>query len=215
VGLYPIALELANQECLVIGGGEIAERKADALLQAGARVTVVSPELTPNLEALARAGFVRWLPREYREGDLAGFVLAMAATDCEPVNRRVSAEARSRKIPVNVCDRPELCSFIVPAVVRQGDLILAVFTGGQSPMLARQIREQLAGQFGPEYAELLELLGGLRSRLKREIPDQGRRMEVYRRLVYSEALNLLRQGRRDQVESLAEELIRVERAGAV
>lgn len=207
VGLYPVGLELAEQECLVVGGGMVAQRKVESLLEAGARVTVVSPDLTPELAGLAAAGTVRWMEREYRSGDLEGFALIMAATDNEPVNRLVSQEARERKLPVNVCDRPELCSFIVPAVARQGALLLAVFTGGQSPMLARQIREELQAQYGPEYSQFLDFLGGLRPRLAAAIPQQRRRQDVYEALVYSDALELIRQGRLDEVKARAEALI--------
>jgi len=215
VGLYPVGLELLGQECVVIGGGEVAERKVESLLQAGARVTVVSPAVTTGLRAMADEGILRWEAREYREGDLEGFTLAIAATDHEPVNRQVSAEARTRKIPVNVCDRPELCSFIVPAVVHQGDLTVAVFTGGRSPTLARKIREDLEQQFGQEYGEFLTMLGALRPRLMRDVPDLGRRQAVFRRLVYSNALDLLRQGRHDEVAAMAEAAIAAARAGSL
>jgi precorrin-2 dehydrogenase/sirohydrochlorin ferrochelatase len=200
-------MELADQECLVVGGGLVAQRKVESLLEAGAIVTVVSPEVTQELATLASDGVIRWFPREYQSGDVQGYSLIIAATDDEPVNRQVFAEARERRLPVNVVDRPELCSFIVPAVARQGSLTLAVFTGGRSPMMARRIREELQAQYGPEYAEMLDLLGALRPRLMRAIPDQHRRQEVYSQLVYSDALDLLRQGRRAEVEARAEDLI--------
>jgi len=205
--LYPVGLELSGQAVMVVGGGEVAFRKVESLLQAGALVTVVSPALAPGLADLHRRQAIRWLAREFRPGDLEGFTLAMAATDDETVNRRVSAEARSRCIPVNVCDVPELCSFTVPAVVRQGALTLAVFTGGKSPLLAGRLREELQAQFGPEYAAFLEILGALRPRLKREVPDPARRQAIYRRLVDSDALDLLRRGERSRVEAMIEEAV--------
>lgn len=207
MGLYPIGLELAGKACLVVGGGEVAERKVGGLLRAGAQVTVVAPEITPALRLLAGQGTIRWIPREYRTGDLDGFTLVVAATDVQPVNRQVEAEARQKRVLVNVCDRPELCSFVLPAVVRRGDLTLAVFTGGRSPLLARKIREDLEQQYGPEYAEFLSVLGNIRRRLRAEVAEARDRQEVYRRLVYSDALELLRQGRRDMVEAMAEELV--------
>ncbi len=212
MGLYPVGFELSGQDCVVVGGGEVAERKVEYLLQAGARVTVVSPEVTAGLRGMADEGILRWVAREYLDGDLRGFMLAMAATDHEPVNRQVSAEARARKIPVNVCDVPELCSFIVPAVVHQGDLTVAIFTGGRSPTLARKIREDLEQQFGPEYAEFLTILGALRPQLMRDVPNLGLRQDVFRKLVYSNALDLLRQGRRDEVAAMAEAAIVAARA---
>ncbi|HYF92566.1 MAG TPA: bifunctional precorrin-2 dehydrogenase/sirohydrochlorin ferrochelatase [Symbiobacteriaceae bacterium] len=207
MGLYPVGLEVGGQECLVVGGGAVAERKVQSLLEAGARVTVIAPDLAPVLVAQADAGAVRWLPRAYRPGDAAGFMLVIAASDDEAANRFVSLEARSRLTPVNVVDRPELCSFTVPAVVRQDSLTVAVWTGGQSPMLARRIREELQAQFGPEYGEWLAFLGSLRPRLAAAVPDQSRRQAIYEALVYSDALDLVRQGRLDEVASRAEALI--------
>lgn len=207
MGIYAVGLELEGADCLVVGGGEVAARKVAGLREAGARVTVIAPELAPGLKAMAGAGAVRWIDREYRSGDLEGFVLVIAATDSEPVNQQVSQEARERKLPVNVVDRTELCSFIVPAVARQGSLTLAVFTGGKSPMLARRIREELQQQYGPEYEELLALLGELRPRLANCIPQQRRRQAVYEAIVYSDALALIRQGRMPEVRDRAEALI--------
>lgn len=215
VGLFfPIGLKLARHECLVVGGGEVAQRKAESLLRVEARVTVIAPQVTPQLRAWAEAGVLRWIPREYRSGDVDAFALVIAATDVEAVNQQVAAEAQARRVLVNVCDQPELCGFIVPAVVRRGNLTLAVFTGGQSPMLARKIREDLERQYGLEYAEFLEILGSLRRRLRREVPDPRKRQEIYRRLVHSDALERLRQGRRAQVEAMAEQLIALVRANS-
>lgn len=207
MGLYPVGLDLSGLACLVVGGGDVAERKALGLLRAGARVTVVAPTIAPGLHASVEAKAISWLERMYGSDDLEGASLVMAATDDESVNRQVSDDARRRRIPVNVCDRPELCSFTVPAVLRQGDLTVAVFTGGQSPMLARRIREELEQHFGPEYAEFLAMLGELRQRLPDEVPDIGRRQAIYRTLVDSDARELLRQGRRAEVEAMVRELV--------
>lgn len=207
MGLYAVGLELEAQQCLVVGGGAVAERKVESLLEAGARVTVIAPEVSLELLRLEEAGRIRCVRREYRSSDMDGYALVMAATDAEPVNRQVSSEGRIKKVPVNVCDRPELCTFIVPAVVKQGSLTLAIFTKGKSPMLSRRIREDLQAQFGPEYAEFLEILGSLRSLLQRELPEQSRRQAVYERLVYSEALQFLRAGQRDKVEAMVAEAV--------
>lgn len=207
MGLYPVGLELSGQSVLVVGGGAVAVRKIESLLEAGAVVTVVSPDLAPDLVALHSRNAVTWLKREYREGDVEGFTLVMAATNHEAVNRQVASEARSRRIPVNVAGQPDVGSFIVPAVVRQGALTMAIFTGGTSPMMARKLRAELQQQFGPEYAEWLDLLGALRPRLMREVPDPRLRQAVYQRLVYSDALDLLRLGNRAQVEALVEQAI--------
>ncbi|MDA8164897.1 MAG: bifunctional precorrin-2 dehydrogenase/sirohydrochlorin ferrochelatase [Desulfobacteraceae bacterium] len=160
---YPVNLKIAGRPCLVIGGGRVAERKVKGLLACGARVTVVSPELTPRLAALHRENRIAWHDRSYRPGDLAGAFLAIAATDDEPTQEAVQQEAEQDNILLNIADVPHRCNFILPSILSRGDLTIAVSTGGKSPALAKQIREQLEEQFGPEYALYLDLLGKLRA----------------------------------------------------
>jgi precorrin-2 dehydrogenase/sirohydrochlorin ferrochelatase len=148
---HPVFLDLAGEPVVVVGAGAVAERKIAALLESGARVTVIAPKATPRLLALAEGGEVRLLARPYGPGDLAGCRLAYVATDDPEVSRAVRAEATALGVWLNVADQPELCGFIAPAVVRRGDLTLAVSTGGASPALARWIRERLEADFGPEY----------------------------------------------------------------
>lgn len=172
---HPVFLGLAGEPVVVIGGGEVAERKVTSLLESGARVTVVAPAVTPEVAGLAAVGAVRLHRRRYTPGDLAGCRLAYAATDDPAVNRAVRAEATERGVWLNVADQPELCDFLAPAVVRRGDLTLAVSTNGASPALARRIREALERRFGPEYADALARLRAERERLRREEPDAARR----------------------------------------
>ena len=159
---YPICLDINDRHCIVIGGGRVAARKVQGLLDHGARVTVISPELTGELAALHAADRLAWRERPYREGDLGGAFLVIAATDDPQVQARVHAEAEEGNILLNVADVPKWCNFILPATVRRGDFTLAVSTGGKSPALAKQLRQELEAQFGEEYAILLEVLGALR-----------------------------------------------------
>jgi siroheme synthase-like protein len=164
---YPIMLDLQGRPCLVVGGGAVAGRKAEGLLEAQARVTVVSPALAPSVLELAREGRLRWWPRKYAEGDLAGFALVLVATDDPLVNRVVAAEARQRAVWINCADDPERCDFILPSVLRRGPLTVTVSTGGASPMVARLVREELEGLLPADYAALTEVVADVR-RLLRE-----------------------------------------------
>ncbi len=144
VVLYPIFMDLTRRRCVVVGGGEVANRKARKLLQARARVVVISPEVKPELESVASEVY----RRPYQEGDLEGAFLAFTATD--------SREAKERGIPVNVADKPSEGDFAVPSTLRRGRLQVAVSTGGASPTLAQRVRRELEGLFGPEWAGVVE-----------------------------------------------------------
>ena len=204
---YPIFVRLRDRPCVVIGGGEVAERKALGLRRAGAGVTVISPELTGELQRLALAGEIRHQPRGYRPGDLAGAFLAYAATDDEAVNGEIAAEAESQGVLLNVVDRPALCDFIVPAVLERGDLVIAACTGGASPMMARRIREALGGQFGPEYGDALDILRTLRRRLADEGRTLDERKRIFAALLDSPLLDLLRGRDREGVNRLLAETL--------
>jgi len=162
--LHPIFIDLTGQPVIVVGGGTVAERKIDTLLDAGAQVTVVSPECTPLVRRWANVGRLALMGREYRAGDLRGFRLAYAATSDAAVNRALRVEARVEGIWLNAIDQPDLCDFITPAIVRRGNLTIAISTNGRCPGLARRIREELEKQFGPEYAGLVDEMGQQRER---------------------------------------------------
>ncbi len=162
MGFYPVYLNLTGRRCVVIGGGVIGERKAQGLLDADAAVTVVSPTLTPALREHHDGGRIRWIGREYRPGDLDGYELCMVATDDGAVNSDVAREGRARGVWVNASDDPPNCDFILPSILRRGQLQIAVSTEGRSPALSRRVREELEEQFGPEYGELVALIGEVR-----------------------------------------------------
>ncbi len=168
-------------------------RKVRGLLAAGARVRVISPELCPELARLARSGQCEWQARTYQNGDLAGVLLAFAATDDPGVQDRVVREARERGVLVNVIDRPERCDFHVPAAVRRDDLVLAVSTGGRSPALAARIRRQLEERYGPEYGCLARILGHLRPLVIEIGSTPEERKHLFAELVHPDMAEWIRQ----------------------
>lgn len=190
---YPISLiGLATRRSVVIGGGAVAARKVAGLLAAGAAVTVISPALVPELAQRAAAGEIEVVSRAYRPGDLAGAFLAIAATDDPAVNRAVWEEAERGGCLINVVDDPGHSNFIVPAVVRRGEIVLAISTGGASPALARRLRERLEAAIGPEYGVLADLLAELRPELFACFPPGELRLAAALRLVDSDVLEIIR-----------------------
>jgi precorrin-2 dehydrogenase/sirohydrochlorin ferrochelatase len=161
----PIFLDVTGRQCVVVGGGEVAARKVESILEASARVTVVSPSLSPPMEAIVAREQVTHLARNYERGDIRGCVLVYAATDDPKLHRELAAEARTLGIPVNVVDVPELCTFIAPAVIKRGALQIAISTGGASPAFAARLRRNLEDQFGDEHALTLEVLRAARRQL--------------------------------------------------
>jgi len=200
---YPIYLDLKGRDALVVGGGAVAEGKALHLVEAGARVTVVSPELSEALRAAADRGEIIHLSRSFADGDLNGAFLVISATDDRKVNEKVAKAAMERKLLCNVVDQPDLCNFITPALVTRGELQISVSTGGGSPTLTQRVKREVAALIGEEYGVLLELAAEMRAEAKDRFADFERRKEVLRAFVESDALNLIRAGRRDEARALA------------
>ena len=163
---YPVMLDLSARPCLVVGGGAVAERKVEGLVEVEARITVVSPSLTHSLLRLASDAHFRWRPREYVAGDAAGFALVMVATDDVSVNAVVAAECRERGILVNCADDPARCDFILPSVLKRGALTVAVSTGGASPTMARLVREELEALLPADVAALTDVMAEVRRTLR-------------------------------------------------
>src|SRR5712691_10815036 len=204
---YPIFLDLSTHPCLVIGGGTVAERKVESLLQARGQVTVVSPTLTPKLRSWVADQVITAHERPYRPGDLKGFALVFAATDDEELQRQIAAEAKAAGVFLNVVDRPALCSFIVPAIVCQGDLTLAISTGGASPALAKKIRQTLEENFGSEYALALQLLARVRERVLRNGLSADERLRLFTALADSPLLDYLRERQVDKINALLQKTV--------
>jgi precorrin-2 dehydrogenase/sirohydrochlorin ferrochelatase len=165
---YPIFVDIGDKRVLVVGGGKVAEEKVAGLLRAEAagRLTVVAPDLSPALRVLRDEGKIEWHPRVYTDGDMAAFDFVMIATDDGAVNAAIAAEGKRRKIWVNAADDPANCDFILPAVVRQGPVVLAASTSGASPALARRLREELTDYLSEDFAALAELLDEVRHELR-------------------------------------------------
>lgn len=211
---YPVYLDLRGRRTVVLGGGALAEEKARGLVAAGARVRLVAAEATDGLAGLAAEGTLVWERRRYRPGDLAGACLAIAAGLPPAEAETVSLEALRRGIFLNTVDDVPHSTFIAAAVVRRGDLAVAISTGGKAPALAVRLRERLERELGPEHARFLELAGAVRAPLVERHPDFAHRRELWYRLVDSDVLELLRQGDEAAARRRFAEILGVEVPGA-
>ena len=162
---FPVFLNLKDRLCIVIGGGKVAERKVENLLKVKVKIKVISPELTFKLKKLVEEGKIEWEKRKYQKGDLNSAWLVIAATNDPEVQKEIYKEAEERHIFCNVVDVPELCSFIVPSIIKRGPLIIAISTSGVSPAVARRLRETLEELIGEEYEFYLELMKNLREQI--------------------------------------------------
>jgi precorrin-2 dehydrogenase/sirohydrochlorin ferrochelatase len=191
---FPILVDVDGRLVVVVGGGRVAERRVRELRAAGAVVRVVSPKLGAGLAGLAAGGELAVEPRRYRQGDLAGAALAVAATDDPEVNRRVAADGRDAGVLVNRADAPDEGGFSVPAVLRRGDLTVAVATAGRAPGLAGAVRRRLERDFGPEWADLVDLLAADRASLPGAADEAA-----WRELLAPEVLDSVRRGEKAAV----------------
>jgi len=187
---YPIFLNIQGKKCVVVGGGNVAWRKVCSLKEAGAKVTVVSPDFCPELEG--ETGVER-IQQKYDTAILKGAALVIASTDDGVVNKKVYRDAIESGILVNVVDKPELCSFIVPASVMRGNLCISISTGGASPALARNIRENLEQHFGEEYNEFTKLLSEMRQQMLSEIKNESIRRDILQRIAEPDILEIVKQ----------------------
>ena len=191
---YPVYLRLRDQPCVVIGGGKIAEDKVGGLLSAGARVTVISPDLTPQLLELVEQNEITHITRHYQTGDLAGAFMVISATEQTDIVPLLWQEASAQRQLINAVDDTPHCNFIAPAILRNGDLTIAISTAGKAPALAVRLKERLQRELGPEYERFLDLAGQLREPLTQHIPDFEARKAIWYKLVDSDALSLLAAG---------------------
>lgn len=196
MSFYPIFIEMKGRPVVVIGGGEVALQKVRGLIAVEAAITVVSPQLSPEMAELKQQGHFAHIEREYRPGDLSGYQMAFAATDDGAVNAEVYREAQERGVWLNAVDDPPHCDFIMPSIVRRGPLTVAISTGGLSPAMARKIREDLTDYFSDDYIALLELAGDVRQELRRRqiVVDT----ETWNRALTPELRELLADGRYDE-----------------
>lgn len=190
---YPICLiDLDKKRSVVVGGGKIALRKTKGLIEAGASVTVISPDLDPALQRLVDSDSLTWIRRKFIKGDLENAFLVIAATNDSTVNREIWEEAALEKCLVNVVDDPLHSNFILPAVVKRGEIQISISTGGCSPALARRLREMMEALITPEYQEFAEILAELRPELICNTQPGEPRLQAALKLVDSPILDIIR-----------------------
>jgi precorrin-2 dehydrogenase len=204
---YPILVDLQDKKALVVGGGKVAQRKIETLLEHGATVQVVAKELTASLEELRRAGRIEFLGEEFSETFVDGVFVVFAATDDASLNRRVSRTAQQRSLLVNAVDQPADCNFIVPSVLSRGDLVIAVSTSGKSPAFARKVRVELEQSFGEEYGLFLHLMGNLRKEILRLGLSQEENKSAFEDLVTSDLLSAIREKNWDLASQIIEKVL--------
>jgi precorrin-2 dehydrogenase/sirohydrochlorin ferrochelatase len=204
---YPVNLDIQGRPCLVVGGGRVGARKVKTLHQCGAVVTVVSPEVMPELVQLAADGDIWLKQREYRSTDIDGMFLVIGATDDETLNCRIHADAERQNLLCNIADRPQICNFILPALVRRGDFVLAISTAGKSPAFAKHIRQLLDTQFGTEYGQLLELMGAIREKLLAEAHAPEEHKPLFEALIAADLLTLVKERRIERIDQLLKQVL--------
>ncbi len=204
---YPAFLNLRGKKCVVVGGGNVARRKVGPLLQAGAEVIVISPEITPEIKKLALEKQIAYRKKVYRDSDLDGAFLVIGATNLPHVNRRIHAFAEKNNLLANVVDHPDLCNFIVPSLFSRGHLQIAISTGGISPSLSQKVRKELGQKFGPDYARFLNFLAKLRPAIITRVNNPKRRQQILRKLASSEFFSLVQRRKLKRAHQLAHRLI--------
>jgi uroporphyrin-III C-methyltransferase/precorrin-2 dehydrogenase/sirohydrochlorin ferrochelatase len=204
---YPLFVRLQDRPCLVVGGGPIALRKVNLLRKANAAVTVVAPELCPELQSLLDKGAIAHLARTFSDSDVEQRVLVVAATDDEEVNRHVSEVATARWVPVNVVDRPDLCTFITPSMIDRSPLQVAISTGGASPVLARLMRTRIEGFIPAGYGRLARLVDRFRAAMREKLPEPDIRRRFWERLLEGPLTQMVLAGQDQQAERLLEDAV--------
>ena len=195
---YPIFLDIRDKKCVIVGGGEVAVRKAERLLDCGAKVLVISPKLTPELAALKEKNIICHIATQYSDDLLHGAALVIGATDDEKTNAQISLDARKKGISVNIVDDPQKCDFILPSLVQRGDLAITIGTGGKSPALARHLREELEARYGKEYEIFLNILGNLRVKM---VKNEGIGKDWFESLLAAGILDFIREKDREKVKN--------------
>jgi precorrin-2 dehydrogenase/sirohydrochlorin ferrochelatase len=189
---YPVNLDIRNRKCLVVGGGSVGTRKVMTLLDCGGKVTVVSNKVTRQLHKLADSGSIVLKKRPFQISDLDKMFLVIGATDNPELNLQIHTEAERLGMLCNIADRPEVCNFILPAIVNRGDLIIAISTSGKSPAFAKMMRKNLEMEFGTEYAEFLELMGGIRNKLLNQDHEPEAHKPLFEKLIQRDLVKMIK-----------------------
>jgi precorrin-2 dehydrogenase/sirohydrochlorin ferrochelatase len=204
---YPVHLNIENRNCLVVGGGGVGTRKVITLLECGARVTVVSLEFSGKLRELAASGDIILAQRSYRSEDLNGIFLVIGATNDMKLNRKISHDAEKFNTLCNIADRPEVCNFILPSIVRREDLVITISTSGKSPAMAKKLRRALENQYGEEYGKLLRLMGAIRKKLLRQAHEPEAHKPLFEQLINSDLIEMIQKAETAKIDSLLLEVL--------
>ena len=204
---YPIMVDLTGREVLVVGGGSVAGRKIKTLLDYRAVVSIVSRELSTEIKDYVDSGEVRYLGEEFNPVFLKEIFLVIAATDDAELNHRISQAAEAKGLLINAVDQPSDCNFIVPSIIKKGDLIVAVSTSGKSPALAKKIREQLTEYFGDEYDIFLRIMGGIRSEVISSGSDQNENSRIFNQIIDSDLFEAVKAGKLNDAAAILSKIL--------
>lgn len=204
---YPVNLDIQNRKCLVVGGGDVGTRKVMTLLECGATVVVVSPAVTAKIEELSNNALIKLEKRGFKPTDLHQMFLVVGATDNPELNRQIHTGAERLGMLCNIADRPEVCNFILPAIVNRGDLIIAISTSGKSPAFAKKIRKDLEKEFGTEYEEFLKLMGRIRNKLLSQDHEPEVHKPLFENLIQQNLVKMIKDRDIAAVDSLLFEIL--------
>ena len=203
---YPVSLDIRNRKCLVVGGGSVSNRKVMTLLECGAIVTVVSPDVAEELFELAEKKMIELKKRPYEPSDIDGMFLVIGATDNEELNRQINKDAERQNKLCNIADRPEACNFILPSIVNRGNLVIAISTSGKSPAFAKKMRQDLEKEFGEEYDEFLQLMGAIRKNALSEKHEPEAHKHLFEQLINRGLIDMVRNHDEERINSLLLEI---------
>jgi precorrin-2 dehydrogenase / sirohydrochlorin ferrochelatase len=204
---YPVHLDIQNRNCLVVGGGGVGTRKVITLLDCGANVIVISPVVSHQLRDYAISGRIKLKERPYQSGDLDDMFLVIGATDDEALNRQISSDADHLNTLCNIVDRPQVCNFILPAIVQRDDLVITISTSGKSPALAKKLRKSLEFQFGEEYAVFLRLMGAIRKNLLSQSHEPEAHKHLFEQLIDAGLIVMIQKGKTAEIDALLFEIL--------
>ncbi len=210
----PLHIDLKGRECLVFGGGAVAERKVKVMLAYLAKVTVVSPDLTSTLSDLVDSKTINYLADIYRPAYLKDRFMVICATDSEDINRKAAEDCIEQGILVNSVSEPDKCTFFLPALLKKGPLSIAVSTAGRSPSLSCRIRDKLDSFFGPEYEDYINFLGEVRSQVIERIADKKSRRAVFEYLAGDEFFSAFKVSSRHEIEKIVERIVAEKESGS-
>lgn len=205
--LFPIFINLDNKKCVIVGGGKVAERKAENLFAYGASITILSPSVTSKVQQWANEGLLNWRKKEFEKADIDGAFMVFASTDNYELNQLIANICHENGIMINSADDPEKCTFHVPAIIRRDSLGIAISTEGKSPLLAKKLRTEFEALIGEEYAEFLDMLAEVRTRIQESVSDINIRKKILESIVYSDILEHLKSGENEKARERIEACI--------